>query len=444
MLSNALNPASNVFNSTISIEGADARTRSPAYPNQLGFDADVLATTGVLGNGQTSTQVRLTTNGDAYQPGVVTIATELFAPRIEAAKSVDRADANLGDELVYTTTIRNTGQDSATEVDFDDTLPAGVTPLPGTLTVDGAPVPDPSGGALRLADIAPGGQRIVAFKVRVDDSGIATGTVLENVATVAFTARDLGTRDTIATAPARTRVRVPDIAITKRHAPDFVIGVPSAYTIDVNNAGDAPTVGPVTVTDTLDLGLAVGAVTAPGWTCSAPPALVCTRSDALAPGASYPSITIEVTPRLGTDAPDNTATVAATPDGDTTNDSYTDAGVAQLAVVDLVVTKTTVSTPSQVESGFAPASGSSSRSRSRTRDRIRRARPRSPTWRRRRWSSTAPPPACPTAARIPTSRSRGPTSSAASEHWSRASRGNCAWWRTWRPRCPPTRRTRPR
>ncbi len=353
-LTNALNPTSNVFNSTISVEGTDARTRTPAYPNQLGFDADLLATTGVLGNGQTSTQVRLTTNGDAYQPGAVTIATELFAPRIEATKSVDRASANLGDELTYTTTIRNTGQDVATEVDFDDALPAGVTPLPGTLTVDGVTTPDPTGGPLQLADIAPGGQRIVAFKVRVDDSGIATGTVLENVASVAFTARDLGTRDTIETAPARTRVLVPDVAITKRHTPDFVVGSPSTYSIEVNNAGDAPTSGPVTVTDTLDAGLTIGAVTATGWSCSAPPALVCTRRDPLAPGASYPPITVVITPTLATPTPSNTATVVSTPDGDASNNSATDAGVAQLAVVDLVVTKTTVSKPSQVEFAFVP------------------------------------------------------------------------------------------
>ena len=244
-LTNAVNPATNAFNSTISVDGADAGTRDPAYPNQLGFDADVFTATNVLGNGQTSTQVRLTTNGDAYQPGVVTIATELFAPRIEATKAVSLATAALGQELTYTTTIRNTGQDAATLVDFDDALPAGVTPIPNTLTVDGAPVPDPTGGPLRLADLAPGAQRVVAFRVRINDGGIATNTVLENVASVAFTAADLGTRDTVLTPPARTRVLVPDVAITKRHSPDFVIGTPSTYTITVHNAGDAPTTGEV-------------------------------------------------------------------------------------------------------------------------------------------------------------------------------------------------------
>lgn len=85
-LTDAANPASNVFNSSISTAGIDTGLRSPAYRNQLGFDADLFTTTDVLGNAQTSTQALLTSRGDAYQPGVVTLATDLFAPRIELTK----------------------------------------------------------------------------------------------------------------------------------------------------------------------------------------------------------------------------------------------------------------------------------------------------------------------------------------------------------------------
>ena len=95
-LSNAVNPGppatspsnSNVFNSTISNAGALVTSRTPSFQNNLGYDADLFSTTGVLGNNQTSTQVRLSTSGDAYQPGVVTIATDLYAPRITATKTV--------------------------------------------------------------------------------------------------------------------------------------------------------------------------------------------------------------------------------------------------------------------------------------------------------------------------------------------------------------------
>jgi hypothetical protein len=54
------------------------------------------------------------TSGDAYQPGVVTIATDLYAPRITASKTVNSATANLGNTLTYTVDVANTGEDGAT------------------------------------------------------------------------------------------------------------------------------------------------------------------------------------------------------------------------------------------------------------------------------------------------------------------------------------------
>jgi large repetitive protein len=132
-LSNAVNPGSdtvasqnNIFNSTISNAGALVMSRTPSFRNNLGYDADLLTTTNVLGNGQTSTQVQLSTTGDAYQPGVVTIATDLFAPKITATKTVAPAGAaNLGGTLTYTVVINNSGQDGAIASTFSDAIPAG-------------------------------------------------------------------------------------------------------------------------------------------------------------------------------------------------------------------------------------------------------------------------------------------------------------------------------
>ncbi len=140
-LSNAVNPGppatsasnSNVFNSTISNAGAFVTSRKPSFQNNLGYDADLFRTTNVLGNGQTSTQVRLSTSGDVYQPGVVTIATDLYAPRIIATKTVSTATANLGDTLTYTVNVQNTGQDGATGTTFSDLIPAGAVFVPGSI-----------------------------------------------------------------------------------------------------------------------------------------------------------------------------------------------------------------------------------------------------------------------------------------------------------------------
>jgi uncharacterized repeat protein (TIGR01451 family) len=348
--------SANLFKSSITVAGVDDGQRDPAYANQLGYDANVFATTNLLGNGQTATTVKLSTRGDAYQAGVVTIATDLFAPRIEATKVVDKATADLGDELTYTTTVRNTGEDTATGVTFADALPEGVTAVPGSWTVDGAPVPDP-GAALDLGTIAPGGARVVAFRARIAGGGLATGTVLENAATVAFTAGDLGTRDRVTTTPARTAVRVPNLAIAKSHSPALVGGGRSTYTIEVRNDGDGASRGTVTVRDALSADLtATAAPAGAGWTCTGTRDITCTRADALAPGAAYPPIAIPVRVRAGVPPGElsNTATVDATPDGDAGDDSATDAGAVSEPSFDLAVTKATTSTPRSDPTRYVP------------------------------------------------------------------------------------------
>ena len=74
-----------------------------------------------------------------------------------------------------------------------------------------------------------------------------------------------------------------------------------------------PTIGTVSVTDTLpDVNntLVATAIAGPGWTCNLD-TLTCTRSDALAPGGSYPPITLTVdVPQNITANVVNTATVS--------------------------------------------------------------------------------------------------------------------------------------
>ena len=77
-LSDAANPATNVFNSTVS-----AADRVPGYVNTLGWDVDVFPTVNVLGNDRRTATVELATTLDTYAPGVVTIATDLYAPKLE-------------------------------------------------------------------------------------------------------------------------------------------------------------------------------------------------------------------------------------------------------------------------------------------------------------------------------------------------------------------------
>src|SRR4029079_4468709 len=101
-----------------------------------------------------------------------------------------------------------------------------------------------------------------------------------------------------------------DLSISATHSRGTLLKVegtnttvnPATLTLKVSNAGPDPTSGVVTVGDPLPTGLVAliddapsgaGAVAASGsgWTCVA---TTCTRSDALAPGGSYPEIKVTV------------------------------------------------------------------------------------------------------------------------------------------------------
>lgn len=140
-LSDARNPATNFFNSSISRFGVSVTTKNPNYLNQLGFDADLVTANGVLPNNATSATIQLNSTNDRYYPGVVTFATDLYAPVIDGdsfRKTVTDVNGGLvrpGDVLEYTLSLTNSGQDDAIQTFARDTLPANTTYVPGSLSI---------------------------------------------------------------------------------------------------------------------------------------------------------------------------------------------------------------------------------------------------------------------------------------------------------------------
>jgi hypothetical protein len=78
-LTDALHPAGNYFNSTISRLGSHVTTKNPNYVNQLGFDANVMNVDGMLPSGSTSATVHFTSSLDMFLPGVMTLVTDQVA-----------------------------------------------------------------------------------------------------------------------------------------------------------------------------------------------------------------------------------------------------------------------------------------------------------------------------------------------------------------------------
>ena len=137
------------------------------------------------------------------------------------------------------------------------------------------------------------------------------------------------------------------------HAGAFTQGQTGAtYTVTVNNIGTGPTGGLVTVVDTLPTGLTATALAGTGWSCTIG-TLTCTRNDALAPGTSYPAVTVTVT--VAGTAPasvTNQVSVSGGGETNTSNDSASDAtAITQLP--DMTVTKTHAGAFTQGQTGAA-------------------------------------------------------------------------------------------
>lgn len=118
---------------------------------------------------------------------------------------------------------------------------------------------------------------------------------------------------------------IPDLTISLSHSGNFTQGQTGAtYTIGTSNVGLAPTVGTVTVNAVPPAGLNITSLSGTGWTCS----IIlnnCTRTDSLAPSASYPSIfeVITVSPTAATSLT-NVVNIAGGGETGTSNDGATD------------------------------------------------------------------------------------------------------------------------
>lgn len=127
---------------------------------------------------------------------------------------------------------------------------------------------------------------------------------------------DAGTVGKTATDSVDIGALSPDITITGTHSGDFTPGGTGQYVFNVSNKpGAGPTTGPVTVTFPVPAGMTPGTSGGPGWACStAGQVVTCKRSDPLAPGTSYPPLTIGVSVAPGTDGVIPSTVTAATGD----------------------------------------------------------------------------------------------------------------------------------
>ena len=122
----------------------------------------------------------------------------------------------------------------------------------------------------------------------------------------------------------QTFVTGPDLTLSKTHSGSFRKGGSGSFSILVTNAGNTSTNGSITLSESPPVGMSINSMSGNGWAYNASNQ-TCSRSDALAPGESYPPITVEVS--FNSDANTeltNTASISGGGDANPSNNSASD------------------------------------------------------------------------------------------------------------------------
>ncbi|WP_029191295.1 DUF7507 domain-containing protein [Paenibacillus elgii] len=175
------------------------------------------------------------------------------APNISVAKSSASTDAVVGDTVVYSIVTTNSGIENVNNVILTDSIPAGTSFVPGSVTVNGTPRPaaTPTAG-ISLGTIAPGTSSTVAFSVTVNT--LPSPAQLSNQASVSFTSGAFS-----GTAFSNTLVLPvyqPIVGIVKSaNKTNATVGDTIVYALNVTNTGNLA--ANITVTDIIPTGTAI-------------------------------------------------------------------------------------------------------------------------------------------------------------------------------------------
>jgi uncharacterized repeat protein (TIGR01451 family) len=237
------------------------------------IDGAVTADLGPLNAGQTATvTITLTPTAvgaltdtasvesddiDANQlNNLANVTTQIVSAATEANLSVAtiaEPTATVGQDLVYSLVVTNTGAAAADNVSVSDTLPSGVTLVSDASSLSGAVLSNNNGTiTANLGIVAAGAVDILT--IIVTPSQAAT---LSNTAAVTTTSANASaqTSSTVQTTVNSSTNSEANLSITQTPLPGLaIVGQDLVYTVSVTNAAGAAAADNVVVTDTLPAG----------------------------------------------------------------------------------------------------------------------------------------------------------------------------------------------
>lgn len=111
------------------------------------------------------------------------VQTQVSHAFVSTLKSVDKTNANVGDTLSYTLTLKNFGNVVANNVVITDPIPAGTTYVAGSVTGTVPFTGTPATGLTLTAPITVGGTAVITYKVKVSSTIPANNPILNTAST---------------------------------------------------------------------------------------------------------------------------------------------------------------------------------------------------------------------------------------------------------------------
>jgi len=235
----------NRWSGTRPVTGIILGTVSPRFPAVVTFQAAVtsLPDPPVLNNQTRADYVALVPDGRILSDSVLSnmVSIPVTAEDIVSViKSVSVEEVQIGETITYTLLIKNNVSTPITDVVLTDPIPGGTAFVPGSVTVDGAVIPDANPAAgITISMIIQNGSATVTFQVVVDDRVInePVPILVTNQANVQFTTGNF--TDTVQSNAVTTPVNIPVISIVKSASSTNVqVGDTVQYLLTLSNTGN--------------------------------------------------------------------------------------------------------------------------------------------------------------------------------------------------------------